>query len=148
MDFFCDYEKKTFCDLMQSQKERAEGEDIAAAFSGMIHDKLLHLLLQLSCKKNRLPKTLDQRSWDAFVNLCKHFPTEIVGSADETFAQVTCGGIPFSEVTKDLESTRQKGLYFAGEVLDADAICGGYNLQWAFSSGYVAGTHAAKGTGL
>ena len=42
-----------------------------------------------------------------------------------------------------MESTIQEGLYFAGELLDIDAICGGYNLQWAWSSGAVAGKHAA-----
>lgn len=58
-------------------------------------------------------------------------------------AQVCAGGIDFREVTKELQSVRAPGLFFAGEILDIDGICGGYNLQWAWSSGAVAGRAAA-----
>ena len=47
---------------------------------------------------------------------------------------MTRGGVPLSEVTDGLESRFVKGLYFAGEVLDADGECGGYNLHWAWAS--------------
>ena len=47
------------------------------------------------------------------------------------------------QVTDNLESRFVPGLYFAGEILDVDGLCGGYNLQWAWSSGYVAGKEAA-----
>ena len=47
------------------------------------------------------------------------------------------------EVTGSLEAVSVKGLYFAGEVLDVDGRCGGYNLQWAWTSGYLAGKAAA-----
>ena len=58
-------------------------------------------------------------------------------------AQVCAGGVDFREVTEELESVRVPGIYFAGEILDIDGICGGYNLQWAWSSGAVAGRAAA-----
>ena len=64
------------------------------------------------------------------------------------FSQVTAGGVDAREVDhRTLESKLFPGLYFAGEVLDIDGDCGGYNLQWAWSSGHVAGTHAAAGSG-
>lgn len=50
------------------------------------------------------------------------------------YAQVTRGGIKVSEISDELESKLVKNLFFAGEVLDADGDCGGYNLQWAFTS--------------
>jgi len=60
-------------------------------------------------------------------------------------AQVTRGGIMVDEInTKTLESKKVKGLYFAGEILDVDGDSGGFNLQWAWSSGYVAGASSAK----
>lgn len=59
-------------------------------------------------------------------------------------AQVCAGGVDFREVTDVLESARVPGVYFAGEILDVDGICGGYNLQWAWSSGAVAGRAAAR----
>ncbi len=60
-------------------------------------------------------------------------------------AQVCAGGVDTSEINNiTMESKLVKGLYFAGELVDVDGTCGGYNLQWAWSSGYVAGLHAAE----
>ncbi|HBI71780.1 MAG TPA: aminoacetone oxidase family FAD-binding enzyme, partial [Lachnospiraceae bacterium] len=57
----------------------------------------------------------------------------------------TAGGVATAEINeKTLESKRRKNLYFAGELLDVDGTCGGYNLQWAWSSGYLAGTAAGR----
>ena len=68
----------------------------------------------------------------------------ITGLRDFSQAQVTCGGVSLGEVNPDLlESLIAPGLHFAGEILDIDGPCGGYNLQWAWSSGYVAGSAAA-----
>lgn len=67
-----------------------------------------------------------------------------VNSFDQ--AQVCSGGVDLREVNPDtMESRLIPNLYFAGEILDVDGICGGYNLQWAWSSGIIAGINAAKG---
>ncbi len=66
--------------------------------------------------------------------LAKGFPLKITGSLGFDYAQVTKGGVPLCEVTENLESKKVKGLYFAGEILDLDGQCGGFNLQWAFAS--------------
>ena len=58
-------------------------------------------------------------------------------------AQVCAGGVSMDQVTCQLESKLIPGLYFCGEILDVDGRCGGYNLQWAWSSGYIAGKSAA-----
>ena len=56
------------------------------------------------------------------------------------FAQVTAGGADCSQFNSEtMESKLIPGLYFAGEIIDIDGTCGGYNLQWAFTSGYIAG---------
>ena len=59
-------------------------------------------------------------------------------------AQVTAGGVELDEVTQNLESEKRPGIFFAGEILDVDGRCGGYNLQWAWTSGYIAGKSAAQ----
>lgn len=60
-------------------------------------------------------------------------------------SQICSGGVDTSEIdSHTMESRLHKGLYFAGELLDIDGTCGGYNLQWAWSSGATAGIHAAK----
>ena len=74
----------------------------------------------------------------------KEFPIEITGGKSYEQAQVCSGGVPLSEVYSDtLESRKVPGLYLAGEILDTDGICGGYNLQWAWSTGALAGRSAA-----
>ncbi len=61
-------------------------------------------------------------------------------------AQVTAGGVSTAGVEpRTMESKLAPGLYLCGEVLDIDGACGGYNLQWAWSSGYIAGSSAAAG---
>ncbi|MBO6134017.1 MAG: aminoacetone oxidase family FAD-binding enzyme [Lachnospiraceae bacterium] len=75
------------------------------------------------------------------------FPVSICGTGDFSRAQVTRGGIPLEEVTEGLELRKLPGVFAAGEILDIDGICGGFNLQWAWSSAYRAAM-AAVGRGL
>lgn len=67
-------------------------------------------------------------------SLIKNFTLSVTGSLGFDYAQVTKGGIPLSETNDNLQSRLHKGLYFAGEILDVDGACGGFNLQWAYSS--------------
>ena len=70
----------------------------------------------------------------AIAHAAKHFRLNITGKLGFDYAQVTRGGVPLAEVTDGLESKLVKGLYFAGEALNVDGECGGYNLHWAFAS--------------
>ena len=75
----------------------------------------------------------------------KNWKMEIEGYVGYERCVVTAGGVSQEDVSpKTLESKRTDGLYFAGEILDLDADTGGYNLQTAFSTGYLAGISAAK----
>ena len=74
----------------------------------------------------------------------KAFPVEIVGTKPFSNAQVCQGGVSLEEISPEtMECKKIPNLYLAGELLDADGICGGYNLQWAWSSGACAGKEAA-----
>lgn len=76
----------------------------------------------------------------------KMFELDIAAGLPFEQAQVCSGGVSAEDIDySTMESKIQSGLYFAGELIDIDAVCGGYNLQWAWSSGAVAGIHAAKG---
>ncbi len=70
------------------------------------------------------------------VALIKRFPLTVEGTLGFARAQATRGGIPLCETDENLQSKRCKGLYFAGEILNVDGECGGYNLQWAFTSAF------------
>ena len=81
----------------------------------------------------------------ALVSVMKGIEIEPTGFEDFNGAIVTSGGVSVNEIDpKTMMSRRVKGLFFAGEVLDLDALTGGYNLQIAFSTGYLAGLHAAN----
>lgn len=75
-----------------------------------------------------------ENNLSAAAKLVKAFPLTVTGSLGFDYAQVTKGGVPLSEVTENLESRKASGLYLAGEILDVDGQCGGFNLQWAYSS--------------
>ena len=76
--------------------------------------------------------------------LCR-FEVSVNGTNSFEQAQICCGGVDVREVdAQTMESKKVKGLYFAGEILDVDGICGGYNLQWAWSSGAAAGKCAGR----
>jgi predicted Rossmann fold flavoprotein len=81
---------------------------------------------------------------ESIARVLKDWRFKIRGTKSWTSAQVTAGGVVTDEIDpKTMESRLVKGLYFAGEILDIDGQCGGFNLQWAWSSGFVAGKSAA-----
>jgi hypothetical protein len=85
--------------------------------------------------------TRDQRK--ALASAVCALPLSIEGDRGFTYAEVTMGGVPLSEVRLDtMESRVCPGLYLAGEILDVDGRIGGFNFQWAWSSGFVAGCGA------
>lgn len=87
-----------------------------------------------------LLKDLSGNDLDTLCNLLTRTPLTVVGTEGFDAAFVTRGGIDLKKVDPHtLESRLQKGLFFCGEVLDLDGPCGGFNLQWAFASGYLAG---------
>ena len=74
----------------------------------------------------------------------RHTEFEVTGTPGFDKAQVTAGGVSLSGIDADMESVKVPGLYMAGELLDVDGICGGYNLTFAFHSGSAAGKSAAR----
>ena len=87
--------------------------------------------------------TREQRR--GLVYIIKHFQVKLLKKSGFSEAVVTAGGVDVQEVDpRTMESRRVPGLFFAGEVLDVDALTGGYNLQIAYSTGYLAGLSAAK----
>ena len=69
--------------------------------------------------------------------MLKDMRFEVMGNTGFANSQVSTGGISHKELTENLESKKVAGLFFAGEIIDVDGDCGGYNLQWAWSSGAV-----------
>jgi len=109
---------------------------------GFINKKLIPVVLYEAGFDdiNKLCGRLNKKEIYKIIEILKEWKFEVIGHNSWQQAQSTAGGIKLSEVNpKTLESLKVKGLYFAGEILDVDGDCGGFNLQWAWSSGYTAG---------
>lgn len=119
---------------------------ICECFVGLFNKKLAEVLIkEAGISLGDSPKKASQEQIEALAQLAKGLRVDVTGSKSFEQAQVCAGGVDTSEICPDtMESRLVPGLYFAGEVVDIDGMCGGYNLQWAWSSGYVAGLHAAK----
>lgn len=115
--------------------------------TGMLHNRLGRTLLRSAgFSLERLCGTFSESDLRVVCRQIKRFAIRVLGSMGMDGAQVTAGGVrteEFEETT--LESKLCRGLYAAGEVLDIDGDCGGYNLQWAWSSGRLAGQLRSAG---
>jgi hypothetical protein len=113
---------------------------------GLIHKRLISPLLKEAkiVKQNAPASTLSRADIERITALLYGWEFVVTGTKSFEDAQVTAGGIATKQVdARTLESRLVKGLFFAGEILDIDGPCGGYNLQWAWSSGYVAALSAS-----
>jgi hypothetical protein len=133
---------------MDLMKRFALAKDVPLDFSliGLIHKRLISPLLKEAgiLKQNTLVSALTPGEIHRIIDLLFGWTIPVSGTKGFEDAQVTAGGIATAEINPaTLESKKVPGLYFAGEIIDIDGRCGGYNLQWAWSSAYVAGTHAA-----
>jgi hypothetical protein len=119
---------------------------IAESLLGLLPDRLGTALLEEAGIDPAMPaSTAADRELERLLAVLKHFDVPITGTRSFDQAQVSAGGVDTREVSEaTMESRLVPGLFFAGEMLDVDGICGGFNLQWAWASGALAGTCAAK----
>ena len=109
--------------------------------NGLLNNKLLLELIHKSgVSPDKKGKLLTDDDCKSLTRSIKHTAVSVKKPRGLEFAQVCAGGIYTKEIdVRTLESKIHPGLYFCGELLDVDGICGGYNLQWAWTSGYIAG---------
>ncbi|MBO5167067.1 MAG: aminoacetone oxidase family FAD-binding enzyme [Lachnospiraceae bacterium] len=141
-----EFTDETYKSFIKERKQRLKDADtVETFFTGMLNKKLMLLFIKLAgLKTTDSYKKASQEKIDKVFALCRCLPMHVCDTNSFDNAQVTAGGIPLAEVSDNLESRKVKNVYFAGEILDVDGVCGGYNLQWAWTSGYVAGEAATK----
>lgn len=111
--------------------------------NGFINKKLSAVILKNLKLNPAATFEADEKVLSELVNAIKHFRVTAKDMNSFDQAQTTAGGVPLSEIKNTFESKLCQGLFFAGEILDVDGICGGYNLQWAWTSGFIAGEEAS-----
>ena len=145
IDFLPELSKEEYRKLQESRKLLLGDRTAEEFFTGIVHKKLTSTLLKLAGIRLATPmREIPEEKLRNFYGLCRNFRLHITESNPYENAQVSAGGVAVTEVKETMESKYCAGVYFAGEILDVDGRCGGYNLQWAWSSGYLAGYHAAQ----
>jgi predicted Rossmann fold flavoprotein len=138
IDLMSQYSKEQLKNILLKRAKKTDGKTTSLWLEGFVNSKLAHFL-----SRNIRVKNADDINTKDIVNLVymlKNFKATIIDSRGFKSAEVTAGGVSTDEVNpKTFESKLQKGLYLSGEVLDIDADCGGYNLHWAWASGYSVG---------
>lgn len=147
IDFKPALDIKTLDNRVLSDFSKALNKDFINSLGGLLPAKIVPYIVK---KTGILPTTkvnaITKEQRTLLVDTLKGLTLEIKGFRHLNEAIITQGGIKTSEINPStMESKKIKGLYFAGEVIDVDAYTGGYNLQIAFSTGALAGTHSAWG---
>lgn len=146
IDFLPDVTEEAFMELLRKRAMERPEMEAGDFLTGIFHKKLVPGLLELAHIRIRTKvKELDTQALSRLVRQCKHTCIEISDTNGFENAQVCAGGVRLDEIdSRTMESLYVNGLYITGELLDADGICGGYNLQWAWATGTIAGRHAAE----
>jgi predicted Rossmann fold flavoprotein len=132
--------------LIEKRFNKATEKTVEFSLVGLINKRLIPVLLkEAGIKDLKAPvQTLSKEEREKIANILTDWRFKIRGTKGWSSAQVTAGGVNTKEIDPNtMESKIIKGLYFTGEIIDIDGQCGGFNLQWAWSSGFVAGYNAS-----
>ena len=147
IDFMEKFDYNELYEILKERKKMMSHLTMENYFNGMINKKLGQFLSKVSGieKLSKPVKDLNDSEIRKLCTVLKKYRIKILDTTGFKNAQVTAGGVSLDEVNSEtLESKIVKGLYFSGEVLDVYGECGGFNLQWAWASGYIAGKNSTK----
>ena len=144
LDFMPDFTKEQINAFLRARAKTRPDKSAEMFLIGLFHKKLCDLWIRLSeIPRQRKAGELTEDEIARLTGLIKEFRVRVRETNPYDKAQVCCGGVDTREVNPEtLESVYVPGVYFAGEILDVDGMCGGYNLTFAWASGYVAGRAA------
>ena len=145
IDYLPDFDEEDIYDFVHKSKMINNSHTLAQFFGGILCEKLVDFYLKQYFKDpNQLVFAYTKEQLVQFMIDLKCVKISVQSHNGYNEAQATRGGVSCLEINHHLESILHKNLYFAGEMIDVDGECGGYNLHWAFASGYVAGTHCGS----
>lgn len=146
IDLMPEIDKDSLLEILKKRVEIFKNKNMDEFMTGTVNKRIGQTIVKMSGLRLSDPVLLlDSEKMSRLCNNIKGFTLKCIGTQSFQNAQVTAGGISLKEFDKEtLQSRLVRGLFACGEILDADGECGGYNLQWAWSSGYKAGKHAAE----
>ncbi|MGN1180049.1 MAG: NAD(P)/FAD-dependent oxidoreductase [Suilimivivens sp.] len=146
INFFPDYEGKIYTEMIKNRFKYMKNVSVEDFLLGLTNKKINTALLKYAGIKPQMQvNSLGLQKITELMETYRKLTVHIIDTNGMENAQVCAGGVDLKEVDDKLQSLKQTGLFLAGEMLDVDGKCGGYNLQWAWTSGYIAGRNAAGG---
>lgn len=140
LDFLPDQQESAVADWLVQRREQANGREAGSLLTGALPTRLGQMVCKAAGFTTQQGDTLTHGQLGAIARQVKCFSLPVTGVCGFDQAQVTAGGLTCGEFdSATMESRLVPGFYACGEVLDVDGDCGGYNLQWAWSSGHMAG---------
>lgn len=124
LDFLPDFDEERVLAALSHKRNAFPNQETGEWLCGIVNNQVGRAVM----------KTLPTPDLASVAKRVKAFPLAVKGTLGFDYAQVTKGGIPLEETDENLQSKKTDGLYFAGEILDVDGQCGGFNLQWAYAS--------------
>ena len=144
LDVMPGMEPEDFMQYMSQRKEKLGERTMEQLCAGLLNKKLCMLFCKIAGISLEQPVAkVPQKAWNQFVGLFKKWTLHVDKPNGFDMAQVCAGGLSMKEIDFHFAMKKCPSVYVVGELLDVDGICGGYNLQWAWTSGYLAGQYAA-----
>lgn len=135
LDMFSEINYNDLYQLVSKRRKIFEGLPLTEFFAGLLHKRIGQVILkECGLTLSDTCETLTNKNCESIVKILKDFRFKVLGNTGFVNAQATSGGADLKDFTGNLMSVKCKGLFAVGEVLDVDGDCGGYNLQWAWSS--------------
>lgn len=133
-------EYKELCECLKKRAERLQSRTLDEFFTGMLQKRLGQVIIKLAgLRLTETAAVLDDKTLFRIASLIKNMTFEVTGTTGFASSQVTAGGLDTRQFDcKTMMSHDNRGLYAIGEILDIDGDCGGFNLQWAWSSALAA----------
>lgn len=141
IDFMRVYDREAVLDMLKKRRDNLPDLEAAELFTGMLHNRLGRMLVKYAgINAAATMAALTDAQLDRAAEAVKDFRLKLCGTEGFDKAQVTAGGIKTGGIDPTtMQSWFMPGLFICGELLDVDGDCGGYNLQWAWASGHLAG---------
>ena len=128
--------------FLQEQQQKHPDQELKTVLGKVLPKRLVEKLIEIKVINNQPLKALQHKSIANISQTLHHYVFKPNGTEGYRTAEVTLGGVDTNELSsKTMEAKKQPGLYFVGEVMDVTGWLGGYNFQWAWSSGWVAGQY-------
>jgi hypothetical protein len=138
--------KEEVSNLIQRRIQLSPEKPVEFSFVGLVNKRLIPVVLAEAGidDKKRPVSGLSLKEINSIARILTDWRFTIRGTKSWPSAQVTAGGVDTKEIDPEtMESKLVSDLYLAGEIMDIDGLCGGFNLQWAWTTGYLAGQSAA-----